>query len=543
MIVRWKTLLYVLLPCAAAAQCPSTVSTFPYAESFESGTAGWSTGGTNSDWALGTPAKATIASAGDGSACWITGGLGGSSYSGAQRSWLQSPCFDISSLQRPELAFLIFWETEYQYDGGNLQYSLDGGSTWRTLGSTSSDGCKADHWYTISSVTNLSGLANPSSGWSGTLQPTSGSCRGGNGSGAWVRARYCLQELKGSASVRFRFTFGSGTTCNDYDGIAVDLFEVYELPPRSAAIDFSCLSSRTVLFEDLQPDCINSRQWDFGDGTVEANAAAVVSHTFTVAGDWNITLTSVHVCLGAEQVTIPVRTLGYTASIRPVSCAGGSDGSILLSPLPAGIASLSVSWSDNTLSGPSPGSLPEGDYIFSLDAADACPLTDTLTVSVDSLAFFRPDLGADRFFCPDDPVPLRTIGSYSGFLWQDGSTSDTLVPSGEGWYWVRVVSMSGCPGTDSVYLELNCMDIPFFPSAFTPNGDLVNDVFTVTYGSAEVLQWQVFDRWGKSVFRAMDTFAYWDGAGFPQGVYTCMVDYLDRDGLQRSRTGRVTLIR
>jgi gliding motility-associated-like protein len=268
-----------------------------------------------------------------------------------------------------------------------------------------------------------------------------------------------------------------------------------------------------------------------------------VSHTFTVAGDWNITLTSVHVCLGAEQVTIPVRTLGYTASIRPVSCAGGSDGSILLSPLPAGIASLSVSWSDNTLSGPSPGSLPEGDYIFSLDAADACPLTDTLTVSVDSLAFFRPDLGADRFFCPDDPVPLRTIGSYSGFLWQDGSTSDTLVPSGEGWYWVRVVSMSGCPGTDSVYLELNCMDIPFFPSAFTPNGDLVNDVFTVTYGSAEVLQWQVFDRWGKSVFRAMDTFAYWDGAGFPQGVYTCMVDYLDRDGLQRSRTGRVTLIR
>ncbi|MFM8432409.1 MAG: hypothetical protein ACKOA1_06410 [Bacteroidota bacterium] len=181
----------------ASSVCSATVNSFPYTESFENGAGNWFTGGTASDWALGSPSKSTINIAGDGSDCWVTGGLIGSAYNPGQRSWLQSPCFDFSSLLHPEIRFMIYWETEYQFDGGNLQYSIDNGATWQTLGDATQDACQSENWYNISSITNLSGIASPSSGWSGTTRPTSGSCRGGNGSGGWVTASYCLPQLAG----------------------------------------------------------------------------------------------------------------------------------------------------------------------------------------------------------------------------------------------------------------------------------------------------------------------------------------------------------
>ncbi|MFM2136437.1 MAG: hypothetical protein RL021_1837 [Bacteroidota bacterium] len=542
-VVRLACLFILLNQQQVSAQCLSTIAAFPYSESFESGAAGWISGGSNSDWVLGTPAKSTIGSAGDGVTCWITGGLSGSSYLGAQRSWLLSPCYDLSSLSRPEVSFLIFWETEYQYDGGNLQYSLDGGTTWRTLGGAGSNSCYSENWYTISSITNLSGLANPSAGWSGTVLPTSGSCRGGNGSGGWVTATYCLQQLQGSASVRFRFTFGSGTTCNDYDGIAIDRFEIRDLVPRSTSIGVNCLSTRTVLFEDLQPACSTGRNWLFGDGTTESNAAAVLSHTYPSEGEWSVQLFTNHPCYGAETTTVAVTTLGYLAQTTPVSCAGSDDGSIRLTCLPSSISGVTVNWTTPGLNGWSPDSLPAGDYVFSIVAPQACPMTDTVSVGLDPAALTRADLGPDRFFCPDLPRALFTSEDFSSYRWQDGSTGDSLLPFSDGWYWVEVRTVAGCTSTDSVYLEVNCMDVPIFPSAFTPNGDAINDMFKVEAGAAHLLSWDVYDRWGQVVFSADRSTDEWTGEGFQEGVYTCIVQYIGTDGLQQYRAGRITLIR
>lgn len=527
----------------STAQCASTIVTFPYAESFEAGAGGWVTGGANSDWTLGTPAKSTIGSAGDGFSCWITGGLAGTSYLGAQRSWLQSPCFDFTALARPQVSFMIFWETEYQYDGGNLQYSVDGGSTWRTLGSAGSNSCLSDNWYTISSVTNLSGLANPTAGWSGTLQPTSGSCRGGNGSGGWVTAKYCLQQLKGESSVRFRFTFGSGTTCNDYDGIAIDRFEILDLPPRQTSIGFTCLSTRTVLFEDLQPACSSGRNWDFGDGTIESNAAAVISHTYLTEGNWTVDLYANHSCYGPETTAVTVTTLGYIADVIPVSCPGSDDGAIQLTPLPTTVSGVTVTWNTPQATGWSPSSLPEGDYVFSISAQQACPMIDTVTITIDPAALVVADLGPDRYFCPDRPEPLSTTVPFNSYSWLDGSTADSLLPVNAGWYWVQTGTAAGCTSIDSVFLEINCLDVPLFPSAFTPNGDLINDVFRIETGAAELLQWMVFDRWGQVVFSAHTTGEDWSGEGFAEGVYTCLVRYIDQKGLEQYKAGRITLIR
>lgn len=108
-------LLFITLP--SFTQCAFTVNSFPYNESFESSAGGWVSGGTNNDWAMGTPNKAYIQSAGAGNTCWVTGSLTGSFYNFAQRSFVYSPCFDFTNLQKPFVKFKIYWEGENQYDG------------------------------------------------------------------------------------------------------------------------------------------------------------------------------------------------------------------------------------------------------------------------------------------------------------------------------------------------------------------------------------------------------------------------------------------
>ncbi|TVR76815.1 MAG: PKD domain-containing protein [Chitinophagaceae bacterium] len=85
------------------------------------------------------------------------------------------------------------------------------------------------------------------------------------------------------------------------------------------------------------------------------------------------------------------------------------------------------------------------------------------------------------------------------------------------------------------------------PSAFTPNGDGVNDILYVRGYGFEELLFRVYNRWGERVFESTNQDIGWDGTykGEPQEqevyVYTVEVSYLD--GSQQKLSGQVTLIR
>jgi gliding motility-associated-like protein len=61
------------------------------------------------------------------------------------------------------------------------------------------------------------------------------------------------------------------------------------------------------------------------------------------------------------------------------------------------------------------------------------------------------------------------------------------------------------------------------PTAFTPNGDGVNDLWFVQGYSIEQLQFQVYDRFGELVFEGLEKTAAWDGTrkgqACPEGIY------------------------
>ena len=92
------------------------------------------------------------------------------------------------------------------------------------------------------------------------------------------------------------------------------------------------------------------------------------------------------------------------------------------------------------------------------------------------------------------------------------------------------------------------------PRLFSPNGDGVNDSFTV-YGASDIERvesLQIFDRWGGLLYAVSDFLPgdgapAWDGRirnrNAPVGTYLYQVKVHFRDGSSQVRSGEVVLLR
>ena len=157
------------------------VNTFPYFEDFESGQNGWvvdntTNGATAGTWGFGTPAHPIMNSAASGDSAFSTGFLTGT-YSANTNAWVTSPCFDMTSAVGDEqLALSVWWQSEFSWDGANITYSTDGGTTWNLLGAFGDP----NNWYTDNTINGNPGGSQQ--GWTGREVSS-------NGSGGWVTAK------------------------------------------------------------------------------------------------------------------------------------------------------------------------------------------------------------------------------------------------------------------------------------------------------------------------------------------------------------------
>src|SRR5690606_9082317 len=71
----------------------------------------------------------------------------------------------------------------------------------------------------------------------------------------------------------------------------------------------------------------------------------------------------------------------------------------------------------------------------------------------------------------------------------------------------------GCTAGDSVDLyPVNCCGIGYVPTAFTPNGDGLNDQFrVVTSAFFKEFRMMIIDRWGNPVFESGHVKHGWNG--------------------------------
>ncbi|MEO6759448.1 MAG: PKD domain-containing protein, partial [Saprospiraceae bacterium] len=424
------------------------------------GAGGWTAGGTSNDWVLGTPAKPTINAAASGTKCWVTGGLTGSFYAYGERSYVESPCFNFTALAHPYIHFKLWWESEYHFDGGNLQYSLDGGSIWTNVGAVNDPvNCLNQNWYNYPNINYLSGLTTVKEGWSGNLQPSIGICVGGGGSGGWVEAKHCMTYLGGKPSVRFRFTFGAGTSCNDFDGNAFDDIYIENAPPIVASFVPSCSGPNTYTFNDISTNCPDAWAWDFGDptsGSANTSTDQSPQHTYPGPGVYTVNLTADNLCSGTTTATRTVRIYDLNAAVTPVGCHGGTNGSATVQITPAG-GTPNFQW--NTVpvqTGPTATNLAAGTYTVSLLETGVCPAMATVIVPEPAILQHTMDLVNTSCGNANGAATLLVSGGTAPYtyVWSPAvSTSAAATGLAAGNYAVTVTDSHGC--TDLATFTLN----------------------------------------------------------------------------------------
>lgn len=133
--------------------------------------------------------------------------------------------------------------------------------------------------------------------------------------------------------------------------------------------------------------------------------------------------------------------------------------------------------------------------------------------------------------CSDCPEPTATLLETTNFL-----------------VTVRD-SITGCTDTLEKRIVIPPCEAVYAPTGFSPNGDGRNDTFQIFFGPCvqEILQLEIFDRWGGLVFRSRIPNDAWDGraAGEPcnNGLYVYQAVLALKDGTQRVWRGGVQLLR
>jgi len=116
-------------------------------------------------------------------------------------------------------------------------------------------------------------------------------------------------------------------------------------------------------------------------------------------------------------------------------------------------------------------------------------------------------------------------------------------------YVLTGISDFGCVNYDTVLIIVETNTILLIPTAFSPNGDGVNDVFRIlrTLNIQKLLGFSVYNRWGEQVYSTNNIDDGWDGSfrNVEQelGVYVWTVEALTKDNEKVLRKGNVTLLR
>jgi hypothetical protein len=124
-----------------------------YYENFEETNGGWASSGANGNWIWDNAIHR-----GEGN-FWRTN----SNYSNNALIYLTSPIINTNGFTNVKISLDIRFDTSNDLDDGmQVQYSIDGGTTWLFLGTNT------ENWYNSTTVTALNGSVGNRNGWNNT---------------------------------------------------------------------------------------------------------------------------------------------------------------------------------------------------------------------------------------------------------------------------------------------------------------------------------------------------------------------------------------
>jgi gliding motility-associated-like protein len=252
-------------------------------------------------------------------------------------------------------------------------------------------------------------------------------------------------------------------------------------------------------------------------------------------------------------------------AVTDPSCYGFDDAIIQINTVSSGYKPLVYSLNGSSPTGSTLFSpLPPGDYEVKVEDRFGCFYAEQ--ISIEYPPELTVDIGEDTMINLGYLYQFHTETSYANVSYQWASPltlsctncpEPNLPATGNGNISLQVTNESGCTAVDSIFFSINTTDSYriYAPNVFSPNSDGINDRFTVFSNGfeAEMIEvFQVYDRWGTLLYDAAnippgDMSEGWDGRFKNQpvdmGVYIYRIDLLFIDGMKKTFTGSVTVIR
>jgi gliding motility-associated-like protein len=140
--------------------------------------------------------------------------------------------------------------------------------------------------------------------------------------------------------------------------------------------------------------------------------------------------------------------------------------------------------------------------------------------------------------------------TFAGILDQPNIFGPEVSPFSTTNYVLEITDpLTGCLNYDTMTVNVDVLTLLAFPTAFSPNGNGVNDFAgLIKYLNIEKLVYlSIYDRWGQEIFRTDELTGAWDGTyrgtNCEIGTYMWTIRAVTKDQESINRKGNITLIR
>ncbi len=354
-----------------------------------------------------------------------------------------------------------------------------------------------------------------------------------------------------------------GFTCAD---TAIGVIKLYNT--LTADYDFVAGCSGTpVIFTDVSNSTeagdIDSWEWTFADGATSDEQNP--THEYEDGGTYEVVLIVTTDVGCVDEITYDVfvesgpDVLWETEDVCQDVPAEFDNQTTIITGTITGYLWDFGDGSTSTDENPSHLYATPGDYTVTLVAYSANGCTDTLsqTIHIGELPF--PDAGPDQTVLYLEEFTLNGDGNgtyewtpvltgiYESFSdYNDNNPTVELEETTT--FTLTVVSPDGCIGTDQVTITVEDIPIVEVPSAFSPNGDNVNDlILPYLHDIIALERFTVYNRWGEEVFTTNAINVGWDGMVDGKeaeiGTYVYIVVATATSGEEEMRQGNFVLVR
>lgn len=300
-------------------------------------------------------------------------------------------------------------------------------------------------------------------------------------------------------------------------------------------------SSFDIQFDINKTIGLDSVEWNFGDGNI--STAFDPLHSYPSGGSYTVSLRVFKNDCGAASEII---THSVTVALSNLNNFLPADTSFCIIPnytIRSSTSGANYLWSTGA-STPQITVNNAGLYWLQI-TNNGCSFRDSMLITEKPAA--NVSLGNNVLVCLNRPALITANTTASNFLWSTGSTSPSIEINSPGKFWVQVTNTAGCIASDTLQSSFDDCE-SFIPSAFSPNGDGLNELFGLTNGlNSTIYSFYIYNRYGQLVFISNDSFQKWDGRvkgkPAPIGSYVWMMTYKNRAGFIQTDKGTVMLIR